>query len=87
VVPGRYPPAVGTTAYVTVAEAIEDASRRGATAVVARVGREDGLLVITAHDDGGPRAAPPRHLADRVGAMGGSLDGAGTNLRAEIPCE
>jgi signal transduction histidine kinase len=87
VAPGRYPPAVESTAYVIIAEAIEDASRRRATVLVVRIRRDNGRLVITAEDDGGPRAAAPRHLADRVGAVGGSLDGAGATLRAEIPCE
>jgi signal transduction histidine kinase len=87
VAPGRYPSAVESTAYVIISEAIEDASRRGATVLVVRFGHDDGRLLITAGDDGGPRAGAPRYLADRVGAVGGSLDAAGATLRAEIPCE
>jgi signal transduction histidine kinase len=85
--PERQPPAVETTAYVTVAEAIDDAARRGATFLAARVRREDLRLVITVEDDGARRSARLLHLADRVGALGGSLDVGATTLRAEIPCE
>jgi signal transduction histidine kinase len=84
--PVRQPPAVETTAYVAVADAIEDAHRRGASFVAARVDREGDLLVITAEDDGAPRGMHLVHLADRVGALGGSLEVGGTSLRAEIPC-
>jgi signal transduction histidine kinase len=84
--PVRQPPAVETTAYVAVADAIEDAHRRGASFVAARVVREGELLVITAEDDGAPRGMHLVHLADRVGALGGSLEVGGTSLRAEIPC-
>jgi signal transduction histidine kinase len=82
----RLPPAVETTAYVTVADAIEDARRRGASFLAARVVREGDDLLITAEDDGAPRSAPPVHLADRVGALGGSVNAGERTLRAEIPC-
>ena len=59
---------------MTVSEAIDDARRRGASFLTVRVVREGGRLVITAEDDGAPRSARPVHLADRVGALGGSLD-------------
>ena len=84
--PARQPLAVETTAYVAVADAIEDARRRGASFLAARVVREGDSLVIAAEDDGAPRSTRLVHLADRVGALGGSLDVAGTTLRAEIPC-
>jgi signal transduction histidine kinase len=84
--PARQPPAVETTTYVTVAEAIDDAARRGATFLAARVRRDGGQLVITVEDDGAPRRSHLLHLADRVGAVGGSLDVGATTLRAEIPC-
>jgi signal transduction histidine kinase len=87
VAPRRQPPAVETTAYVTVSEAIEDANRRGATFLAVRVERENRWLVITTEDDGAPRSTRPLQLADRVGALGGSVDVGATTLRAEIPCE
>jgi hypothetical protein len=50
------------------------------------VTRADGSLVVTVHDDG-PEGRP--HLvsvADRVGALGGSLVVTATECRAVIPC-
>ena len=87
VAPQRHRPAVETTTYVTVSDAIEDANQRGATSVAVRVDRESDRLVITAQDDGAPRSSSLLTLADRVGALGGSLEVAATTLRAEIPCE
>jgi signal transduction histidine kinase len=86
VVPERQTAAIETTAYVTVSEAIEDANRRRATFLGVRFDRENGRLVITAVDDGAPRSTRLVSLADRVGALGGSLDVAATTLRAELPC-
>jgi signal transduction histidine kinase len=83
----RQPPAVETTAYVTVAEAIEDAARRDAPFVSVRVPSADGRLSITAEDAGKPRTHGLPHLADRVGAVGGTLELGDRILRAEIPCE
>jgi signal transduction histidine kinase len=85
--PERQPAAVETTAYVVVAEAIDDAARRGATFLTARVRRNEGRLVLAVEDDGAARSSRLVHLADRVGALGGSLDVGDTTLRAEIPCE
>ena len=83
----RQPPAVETTAYVIVAEAIEDAARRGAPFLSVRVHRADRRLTITTNDEGRPRVGYLPNLADRVGALGGTLELEGTTLRAEIPCE
>ncbi len=83
----RQPPAVETTAYVTVAEAIEDAARRGAPFLSVRVHGADGRLTLTAEDDGRPRSHALPQLADRIGALGGTLELGDTSLRAEIPCE
>ena len=38
------------------------------------------------NDDGSDRSSPLIHLADRIGALGGSLEVSQTTLRAEIPC-
>jgi len=78
---------VETTAYVTVAQAIEDAARRRATFVGVSADLEDGRLVIAVEEDGAPRSSRMVHLADRVGALAGTLDVGITTLRAEIPCE
>jgi signal transduction histidine kinase len=85
--PERQPPAVETTTYVTVADGIDDAKRRGATFLAICVERENGRLVVTAEDDGAQRSARLPALADRVGAVGGSLHLGANTLRAEIPCE
>jgi signal transduction histidine kinase len=82
----RFPAAVEAGAYVTVDEAIRDAAARRATAISVTVVVRDDRLVITADDDGTPRDTSLVHVADRVGSLGGELDLAPTNLRAEIPC-
>jgi signal transduction histidine kinase len=87
VVSERQPPAVETTAYVTVAEAIDDAARRGAPFLSVRVRSAEGCLSITAEDEGRPRTRGLPHLADRVGALGGTLELGDRILRAEIRCE
>ncbi len=84
---GRLPPAVESAAYVIVAEAIDDAARRAATFLSARVRQEDDRLVVVAEDDGLPRTYELLHLADRVGALGGALETGVTTLWAAIPCE
>ena len=85
--PERQPPAVETTAYVTVAEAIEDAVRRSAPFLSVRVRSADGRLCITTRDEGRPRSGELPQLADRVGALGGTIEVGNTSLRVEIPCE
>jgi hypothetical protein len=82
----RFAAAVEAGAYVTIDEAIRDAAARRATAISVTAVVRDGRLVVTADDDGEPRDASLVHVADRVGALGGELDLAPTNLRAEIPC-
>jgi signal transduction histidine kinase len=82
----RFGPAVETAAYLTVAEAIEDASRRSATFVSVEIARAAAVLTVAARDDGLPRGAPLVHLSDRIGALGGSLVFDATGVRAEIPC-
>jgi signal transduction histidine kinase len=85
--PERLPPGVETTAYVVASEVIDDAARRGSTHLTVRLQREGGRLVLATEDDGAPRSRPLVHLADRVGAVAGSLDVGDTTLRAELPCE
>jgi signal transduction histidine kinase len=84
---GRPPPGVERTAYVVVDVAIEDAVGRGATWLAVRVDQDRERLVVATDDDGAPRSAGLVHLADRVGALGGSLVAGDTKLRAEMPCE
>jgi signal transduction histidine kinase len=82
----RYPAPVEAAAYFTVAEAVGDAARRGADRAVVTVAPEGGQLVVTVEDNGTGRDSPMVTLADRVGALGGSLYIMETACRAEIPC-
>jgi len=82
----RYAPAVETTAYVAVLEAIDDAASRGASFADVRVRRRGDRLVVTVEDDGKARASELTRLEDRVGALGGRLELEHGTLRAEIPC-
>jgi len=82
----RYANTVETTAYLTVAEAIEDAATRNATVATAALVQLNDQLIVTVTDDGTERSSKLVYLADRIGALGGSLETGPTTLRAEIPC-
>jgi signal transduction histidine kinase len=82
----RLSPAVETAAYILVAGAVEDAADRGARFAKASLSSTEERLIVSIEDDGaGPRSSIDR-LADRVGAVGGSLIVEATRLRAELPC-
>jgi PAS domain S-box-containing protein len=92
----RLPEPVEAGAYYLIAEAMTNVSKYAqASAVRVRVEEGDGLLAVVVADDGVGGADPAggtglRGLADRVEALGGSLEivspeGGGTTLRAEIP--
>jgi PAS domain S-box-containing protein len=93
----RFPATVEAASYFVVAEALTNAARHaGAKDVEVEAVHADGHLVVRVRDDGvggaDPEGSGLRGLADRVAAQGGSLTvisepGAGTTLRAEIPCE
>ena len=85
--PERYSAPVETAAYLTVTEAIADAVGREATFVSVDVAREDAELVVQVRDDGAAGTSALLHIADRVGALGGSLEVRPHSIRAEIPCE
>jgi signal transduction histidine kinase len=93
----RLPVPVEAAAYYVVAEALTNVAKyAGATGVTVGVARENGHARIEVSDDGvgGANAdggSGLRGLADRVEALGGELvvdspAGAGTTLRATIPC-
>jgi signal transduction histidine kinase len=95
---GRFPPAVEAAAYFVVAEALTNAARHAAAASAVEIAVlvEDGSIAVTVGDDGPGGAKLDGGglggLADRVAALGGRLTvtspaGAGTTVRAEIPCE
>jgi PAS domain S-box-containing protein len=95
---GRFPAAVEAAAYFVVAEGLTNAARHaeGAGAVEVAARAQDAAVAVTVSDDGPGGATLDGGglggLADRVAALGGRLTvasppGAGTTLRAEIPCE
>ncbi len=92
----RLPPPVEAAAYYVAAEALTNVAKHArASTVRVSVSRDDGRAVIEVADDGrgGADASGSglRGLADRVEALAGRLAvattaGAGTTLRAEMPC-
>jgi PAS domain S-box-containing protein len=93
----RLSAAVEATAYFTIAEALTNAARHAhAQRVEVEVMRSPHHLRVEVRDDGRGGADPAagsglRGLTDRVAALDGRLQvssppGAGTVLRAEIPC-
>jgi signal transduction histidine kinase len=77
---GRFSPAAEAAAYAVAVEALEHTGEDGFRLRAARHG--DTLVV----DAEGPSIAPTIHLADRVGALGGTVAATPRGLRAEIPC-
>jgi signal transduction histidine kinase len=82
----RYDAPVETAAYMTVAEAIDDAVERSASFMRVDIRREGRIVVVTTEDDGTERSSKLVHLGDRIGALGGSLEAGCTTMRVEIPC-
>jgi signal transduction histidine kinase len=94
---GRYPSAVETAAYFTVAEALANAIKHtSAKRIAIDIEAADGVLVVQVVDDGAGGADPSgpglTGLRQRVEALDGRLtvqspaDGP-TTVRAELPCE
>jgi signal transduction histidine kinase len=81
----RLSPAVEMAAYLLVVEASEDALARGATRLEVEVVHERSRLLVTAQDDGSPRTASMIAVADRVGAIGGTVEVEQNLLRAAVP--
>jgi signal transduction histidine kinase len=76
----RLPPAVEAAAYAVAVEALERTGENGLSLSAARRG---GTLIVDAE---GQNVAPTIHLADRIGALGGTVAVTARGLRAEIPC-
>jgi signal transduction histidine kinase len=83
---GRLPPPVETAAYLLVAAGLEDAAGRDAGFVTVAVTPVDGRLVVSIEDDGARLRSSLDHVADRIGALGGTLMVEPTGIRAEFPC-
>ncbi len=92
----RLPEPVEAAAYYLIAEALTNVAKYAhASSARVRVAVDEERVVVEVSDDGVGGADPAtgsglRGLADRVEALGGSLEvtspgGAGTTLRAEIP--
>jgi len=92
----RLPAPVEAAAYFVVAEALTNVAKyAGASEATVAVRRSNGHAEVEVADDGVGGADPQRGsglrgLADRLGALDGSLSldsppGSGTTLRAEIP--
>jgi PAS domain S-box-containing protein len=92
----RLPEPVEAAAYFLISEALTNITKYArASTVRVRVAVKDLSVVVEVSDDGVGGADPAtgsglRGLADRVEALGGSLEvvspaGAGTSLRAELP--
>jgi PAS domain S-box-containing protein len=95
--PERLPASVEAAAYYVISEALANVTKYAeASAVEISVSRMNGRAVVEVADDGIGGADPTlgsglRGLADRVEALDGFLEveskpGAGTRIRAEIPC-
>ena len=94
---GRYPSAVETAAYFTVAEALANAIKHANPKRIAiRIEAADGVLVAEVVDDGAGGADPSgpglTGLRQRAEALDGRLSvdspaGGPTRVRAELPCE
>ncbi|HEX2045841.1 MAG TPA: histidine kinase [Gaiellaceae bacterium] len=93
----RLPEPVEAAAYYVVSEALANVAKYAdASAVAVTVARRNGSALVEVADDGVGGADPTRGsglrgLADRVEALDGRLrvessPGAGTRIRAEIPC-
>jgi signal transduction histidine kinase len=94
---GRLAEPVELAAYFVVCEALANIAKYAhATSTAIRVRHGDGALRVEVADDGVGGADPAsgtglRGLADRVEALDGTLEvsspaGAGTTVRAELPC-
>ncbi|HET9851847.1 MAG TPA: histidine kinase [Candidatus Limnocylindrales bacterium] len=94
--PGRLPRPIESTLYFVVAEGLANVARHaGATRATIRISLASGTVRAEVADDGRGGAGAERGsgiqgLADRVGALGGtlrvdSLPGHGTTLSAELP--
>jgi len=79
--------AAEAAAYVAISEGITDAAARAATSATVQVTQEDRHLVVSVTDDGSPRRADLVQVADRIGALGGSVNIGPQSLTAVIPCE
>jgi signal transduction histidine kinase len=95
---GRYPQEAEAAAYFCVLEALQNVAKYAeATSVTVRLQEEPGGLTFVVQDDGrgfdpakSPSGSGLQNMADRVEALGGSLDvasspGMGTTVTGRLP--
>jgi signal transduction histidine kinase len=82
----RLSPHVETAAYVVVADGIEAVWQSGATSATVTIARRQAQAVVEVRPDRSNHLPDMVHLADRVGAVGGTMSTDKGGLRAEIPC-
>jgi signal transduction histidine kinase len=87
---GRLPEHVEATVFFVCSEALANVAKHARASCVSIEIDDVGRMVIVEVRDDGAGGAEPRSIADRVEAVGGTLDvesppGGGTRLRAEIP--
>jgi signal transduction histidine kinase len=88
--PGRLPEYVEATVFFVCSEALANVAKHAHASHVAIRVEDAGDTVVVHVVDDGVGGAEPRSIADRVDAVGGTLDvksppGGGTRLRAKIP--
>ena len=84
---GRIAPNAEVAAYAVVAAVVGDAARGTASAATVTLKHDGGRLTIDLRHDGACTSpAVARHLADRVGALGGTVTVAPGHVRAELAC-
>ena len=90
----QLPDDVATTVYFVISESLANAVKHAeASRIGLRVARLNGQVTVRVSDDGcgGAALRPESGLADRVAALGGSLEvvspaGRGTVVEAALPC-
>jgi signal transduction histidine kinase len=95
---GRHPEPVEAAVYFCCLEALQNAAKHApGSAVVITLSHRDGALAFTVADDGpgfapgaAPRGAGLQNMADRLGAVGGSVrwssePGAGVAVTGSVP--
>jgi signal transduction histidine kinase len=94
----RFPEPIEIAAYYVASEALANAMKHAqASHIQVSLATRNGSLLLSIRDDGVGGANPARGsglvgLADRVEALGGSIDvhsaaGAGTHITADLPLE
>jgi signal transduction histidine kinase len=82
----RFPETVEAAAYFAVAELVDRAERLDVPGVAVSLAEVAGRLVVTIEDASRNADPIPVTVADRVGALGGTIETGPGRCRLEIPC-